>query len=490
MKHSITINRAYQADTTRLLAAILELLTYLIAIGLGVFCFLMGWIGIDAAAVLTLLLVIALICRSWNQFDCGRHPCFFFLCTLAVFQAGRVMVPGGEATGLFRVTLMTSSQFDVSQEVAATALLAIALSAVAIYSPCRWNYRALPRPKIESLTPFLTYLYWLLYCTLPVQLFKNYRYYQYAQEHGGYLAFFVDHGGLASNIPMAVRAVSLISLPALVGIFVLERRKKFLYPAVTAYFIIAAPVLLIGSRGGIFSLILSLWYVAKIKSEQPGRLSTFAFLGIGLALLGALVGGFRNKESQSTILAVPSQFVEEQGISLDVTEVAIAFRQRFTPHIASYLLSEIESAFVADDQTNYVGGKRFADDVAFFLNPVAYQLGFGSGSSYLAEAYVFGGLWGVVLISLLLGLGLRGMHAHSENPLVLFVVAMILPDVLWMARGGLLGWLSALVRVGISGSLMIVGWWGYKSAVSIGGVLWRNGCRQEAGRLAPSGQYP
>jgi hypothetical protein len=107
-----------------------------------------------------------------------------------------------------------------------------------------------------------------------------------------------------------------------------------------------------------------------------------------------------------------------------------------------------------------------------FLNPTAYQMGNGSGSTYLAEAYLAGGLWGVVLVSALLGALFHRMHRYSRNPLGLFLVAMILPDLLLMPRGGLLDWASASLRVGISLFLLLAGWGFYRAIARIGGILW------------------
>lgn len=455
--------------------AALEVLGYLTAIAAATLCFLMGWFTCDGAAVLTVLLLLSLIGLAWKRFDGGRHPCFFFLCMLTLFQAGRLIAYcAGGVTDIFRVTLMTSYPFGVSRDVAGLVLLSMALSAICIYAPCRWNYRSFSPPRSGSFGRFLPYLYFLLCLSVPVQLYKNYRYYEYAKDHGGYLVFFIDHGGLASSIPLAVRAVSLISLPALVGIFVLERRSKFLRTAAAVYFITTAPVLLTGSRGPIFSLILSLWYVTKVKSGRRAHLYALGLLAAGLVLVGALIGSFRIGNGESRAPDGPAQFIAGQGMSLNVTEVAVAYRRRFAPHIVSYLAGELQSAFVASDQTNYVAGKLFADDVAMFLNPTAYRLGFGCGSAYLAEAYVVGGLWGVALISGLLGALLHQMHVYARNPLGLFLVAMILPDALWMARDGLLEWVSAAVRVGISVLLLLLGWCLYRTLARIGGVLWRS----------------
>jgi oligosaccharide repeat unit polymerase len=456
------------------LGAALEIVGYLMAVAAATLCFLMGWLTCKGAEVLTALLLVSLIGVAWKRFDGGRHPCFFFLCTLTVFQAGLLLAYcAGGASDILHVTLLTWYEFGVSPNVAALALLSIALSAICIYVPCRWNYRSFSPPGNSPFGRLLPYLYVLLWLSVPIQLFKNYRYYEYAKDHGGYLVLFLDHGGMAASVPLAVRAISLISLPAFVGIFVLEGRKKFLRTATGVYFLITAPVLLTGSRGAIFSLVLSLWYVAKVKSVKPARLYKMGLLGVGLVLAGALIGSSRNESGEFHALAGPSQFIAGQGSSLNVTEVAIGYRRRFAPCLPSYLAGELLSAFVAPDQANYTPGKHFNDDLAMFLNPTDFLLGHGTGSAYLAEAYLMGGLSGIVLVSGLLGVLLHGMHAHSRNPLQLFLVAMILPDVLWMARGGLLDWVSASVRVGISMLLLLLGWYLYQAMARIGCVLWR-----------------
>jgi len=465
--------------------AALEVLGHLTMVAAATLGFFMGWLSCNQAAVVTAVLLLSLTGLAWHRFDGGRHPCFFFLCMLTLFQGGRLIAYGaGGETDIFRVTLMTSEPFDVSRNVAASTLLLIALSAICIYAPCRWNYRPLSPIRNGSFARFLPYLYFLFCLSVPVQLYKNFCYYQYAQDHGGYLVIFIDHGGMAASIPVAVRAISLISLPAFVGIFVLEQRKRFLRIATAVYFAIAAPILLMGSRGGIFSLVLSLWYLAKVKSGLRARLYSAGLLGAGLVLAGSLIGSFRAGNVESSALAVPSQFIASQGASLNITEVAIAFRGRFAPHIFSNLADELRSAFFPTDHMAYVAGKNFDADVSMFLNPAAYQMGNGSGSSYLAEAYLAGGLWGVVVVSALLGALFHAVHGCARNPLGLFLIAMILPDVLLMPRGGLLDWVSAALRVGLSVLLLLAGWYFYQAVARIGRVLSETNCRR-APKLPP-----
>ena len=191
--------------------AALEVLGHLTMVAAATLGFFMGWLSRNQAAMVTAVLLLSLTGLAWHRFDGGRHPCFFFLCMLTLFQGGRLIAYGaGGETDIFRVTLMTSEPFDVSRNVAASTLLLIALSAICIYAPCRWNYRPLSPSRSGSFGRFLPYLYLLFSLSVPVQLYKNFCYYQYAKDHGGYLVVFIDHGGMAASIPIAVRAISLI----------------------------------------------------------------------------------------------------------------------------------------------------------------------------------------------------------------------------------------------------------------------------------------
>jgi O-antigen polysaccharide polymerase Wzy len=456
------------------LAATLEILVCLISLAMATILWVPGWLSSEQAACLALCLLLGLIGLSWKHFGGGCHPCFYFLCLLTLFQAGRILayVAGAERE-IFRITLMTATPFDVPRRVAATVLAAITLSALVIYAVCRWNYRPLSPLYRGTYARFRPYFYWLFFLSLPLQLYRNYCYYAYARDHGGYLVFFIGHGGMAASVPLAVRAVSLVSLPSLVGIFVLEQRRDLVRLAAALYFAVAAPVLLTGSRGSVFTLILSLCYLSQAKTAKRVRPFALGLIASALFLVGTLVGSLRVADDDTGVVAGAAQFIADQGASLNVTEVAVLYRDRFVPHIGSYVTSELQSAFVAVDQANSRPGMRFSDDVAGFLNPVAYHLGFGGGSAYVAEAYVLGGIAGVVLVSIGVGFLLHVIHAASRSPLGLFLAGMILPDLLWMPRSGLLDWMSAALRGACSIVLLAIGWFFYRALRRIGEVLWQ-----------------
>src|SRR5438445_11875037 len=127
---------------------------------------------------------------------------------------------------------------------------------------------------------------------------------------------------------------------------------------------------------------------------------------------------------------------------------------------------------------SYVAGKNFDADVSMFLNPTAYQMGNGGGSSYLAEAYVAGGLAGAVIVSAALRALVHGMNVYARNPFGLFLIAMILPALRLTRRGGLMDWISASRRVGISVILLAPEWYFSQAIARIASLLWARAIRQ------------
>jgi len=442
-------------------AAAFEVLGYLCVVGVGALCFLFGWLTPNAAAVLTVLLLSSLIVLAWKRFDQGRHPCFLFLCMLMLFQCGRLVgYCLGDVANPFRIELMNATPFDVTRDEAGLVLLSIALSAICIYAPCRWNFQPVAPPSSAPVRRYLPYLYILFFCSLPFQLAKNYLYLRYAQRHGGYLTFFIDYSGLAASVPWLIRLISLVALPVFVAIFVFETRKKWLWTAAILYLATATLYLLTGSRMDTFGLILALWYVARVKSTKRASALVLALLAAGMIFLATVIQSARFGSADDAARSVNIvRSVAEQGISLDITEVAIKYRPLFQPYVGSYLLHDLQGKFVSSDVSNYVRGWSFGFDVSAFLNPGLFRFGFGTGGAYLADTYLMGGLYGVAALSLIIGVGLRLLYTYSASSLGLFVVAAVLPDVLMMPRGGLLVWTSALLKTAIVVFPLIVGWW-------------------------------
>jgi oligosaccharide repeat unit polymerase len=452
----------------RIPAAAFELLAYLVIVAAASLAFLAGWLTVNGAVVLTILLLGSLIVLSWIHLGQGRHPVFPFLCTLVFFQGSRLLAYclGGVEQPL-QVRLMQSEPFSIGRRNEGIVLLCLAVSAICVYVPCRLRFEGSSVPSTAGVRCYLPYLYLLFFATLPIQLFKNYRYFEWAQQHGGYASIYMSHASLAASVPFLVRIIPLISFPVFVALFVVEKRKVCVFLTALLYFGAGSVILLLGARGALFGLIVTLWYVARVKSTRRSRIALLVLFAVALILVADLVRQNREESDVSEYSFLPLEFLVVQGASLDVLSAVVAYRDYFSSYAWKYPFYELQNAFVPIDTEHYGRGKLLPYDVPVLLNLSAYNQGAGTGGSYIAESYAIGGMLGVLLISLLVGVGLHWMYVLSRSVFGLFIVAMTLPDVVLMPRGELLDWLSVFFRNVISIVLLWCGWKVYSLLISV-----------------------
>ena len=449
-------------------AAAFEVLGYLSVVGIATLCFVLGWLTVNGAVIVTVAVMVSLIVLAWFRFDGGRHPCFLFLCTLMLFQGGRLLAYcfGGVAHPL-QVQLMQDEPFGIGRTNEGVVLLCLALSAICLYAPCRWKFKTFPPPSTEGVRKYLPYLYLLFFSSLPIQLYKNYKYFEWAQQHGGYSSIYLSHASLAASVPFLVRIIPLVSFPTFVAIFVFEYRKGRAYAAAALYLGAASVILFLGSRGTTFGLILALWYVARVKTTRRTRIASVALFAVTLVLIADAARQHRDNPDEQQFSFLPLEFLSLQGLSLDVLSTVVAYRDYFAPYALTYPFYELQIAFVAVDTAHYQRGRGLSYDASVLLNVKGFDLGGGTGGSYIGEAYAIGGLAGVVVISLLIGFGLHLLRALSRSPLPLALVVMMLPEVMLMPRGGLLDWLSVFFRNAVSIILLFAGWKAYSLVTSV-----------------------
>jgi hypothetical protein len=416
------------------LQVLLEGSIYLCLIVVGAIALQMQWISVGSAVRLVVCLLLGLLFLAWHRFDGGRHPCFLFLGMLLIFQGGRLI---GYAFGVlddpFQIVVGTTVPFDITRSSAETTLLLIALSAICVYLPCRWRFTP-AKLEASGSDRWLPAAYFLLLITFPFMLYKNYIYLSYVRDHGGYLAVFTDSQAIVNSAGLVVRSVSLVAYNLFLVIFVLERRRKYLIPLTALFFASSVLELMLGLRGKVFLLLITLWYVSNLKKGSRFRLIPLAVTVAVLSLLAALVAGFR--ENRASAFLSPVQFISDQGMSLGVTEAAVEFRPLFGKHAARYLIDTTETAY--KPASSFGEGQLFADDLSLFLNRRAFALGFATGSSYLAESYLAGGTAFVVVASVIIGLALRLFHKMSNGTAGATVLILLLPSMIYLPRTGLL----------------------------------------------------
>ncbi|HVO63231.1 MAG TPA: O-antigen polysaccharide polymerase Wzy [Terriglobales bacterium] len=445
-------------DSLPIPAAVFELLAYLIVGTASVLAFVTGWLSINAAVVLTVLLLGSLIALSWIHLGHGRHPVFLFLCTLTLFQGGRLIAycVGVEPTPMHIILL--NANFDISRQQQGTVLLCVALAALFVYAPARWAYRDVPPTNSIKFEKYLPYLYLVFAITWPALIFKSYEYYDYVMSHGGYLSFFVNHSAVKATVPFIVRALSLLPYPVLIAILVIEQRKSLVWLLSILYLGATAIMLAFGSRGGTVTLLLTIWWISRIRTRRRPRLLAIAFVMVVLLFLVDSVRHQREQSNPGIMGFAPIQAISIEGAPLNMTEMAVKYRSHFEHYSFSYLLYELRSGFVGIDNLHYAPGQSLDLDASTFLNPELFNQGNRVASSYIGEAYIAGGMPAVVVVSLLIGWALSAIFARCDRPGYVLLLALVLQDVLVMPRAQLLDWLTILFRNLLMLASAWIGW--------------------------------
>jgi hypothetical protein len=428
---------------------------YVAALLIAAVLALSGAVDLTACLWISLLLNLSLVLLAWQRFDGGRHPCFLFLAMLLLFQMGRLVgYVAGATHDPFGVVVATILPIQVSTASSEITLFIILLSATCIYAVCAWNVSPVTLGPTEGQS-WLAAAYVLLAASFPFVLYKNYEYLQFIRSHGGYLAIFTETQDVANSAGGLARLLSLVAENAFILIYVLERKRGRLAWVTAAFLSTAVLELAIGLRGKVFLFLITLWFIRNLKTGKRFRLGTLLGAGLVASFLAVAISGFR--EMKTTALVGPAGFISGQGISMGVTQIAIQYRPHFEPHAPSYFKNEVLQAFYPG--TQFGQGQLFDNDVSVFLNAEAFRHGFGTGSSYLAEAWVAGGIVGVLCTSLLIGLTLRWLHGLGRSWIGAVVVAILLPSVIYLPRAQLLSPIAATLKNGIVFVLMIPFLW-------------------------------
>ncbi len=419
---------------------------------------LLGLLTLPVAIWLTVLLLCALIFLCWRHFNGGLHPVFLFMMLLLVFQGGRLI---GYMTGIledpFQIEVQTWIPFDVHPSTKIISLLVLALSALAIYLPCRFFYRLAPQEDGEKYRPYLGCLYFFFILTFPFLIIKDVLYLRYMMAHGGYYAIYTDFEGVVSSAGVVVRSLGVLASAAFMLIFLIETKPRRLAIITTVYLLGSIGDLLMGYRGKVYTLILVLWYLRNLKRGKPFPLWTMLTAGILMASLGVIIVAFR--EQHQVQYLNPVAFLSQQGVSFNATECAIEFRHEFQRYGASYLLHDLTSAFVPVMEAGE--GEFIARDLSLFLNPVTFEQGNATGSDYLAQLYVAGATWGVFIGSLFVGFVFVWLQRMGRGLWGGIAMVCIGQSLIYIPRSGLLEPFSQAIRIGLPmiAMLWIAGLW-------------------------------
>lgn len=408
-------------------------------------------IPVPVCVVVAAAVLVGLLFASWWQFDGGRHPCFLFLAMLFVFQGSRL---AGSLLGItndpMRIVVATTAPLDVTDATARITLFLIVTSALCIYIPCRLGYRPVHLPPGE-LSQWLAALYLVVVFTFPFALYKNLMYFLFIRAHGGYLVVYTDNAAVLHSAGPIARAVSILCAAAILIAYVIERRRSRVALLLTLYFGLSGLDLLIGFRGKVFTEILSIWLLHNLKTGHRFRLAHVAIAALAINSVAIAVAAYR-EDSRIKMLS-PFAFLASQGVSMNVTEAAVEYRDRFARHGLAYLVDGFTTGISPIPSPEE--GRLWTDDLTAYLNPVAARMGFGTASTYLAELYLLAGLPAVILGSVAVGYSLKLLHRISASAPGAIVMAFVLPSLIYLPRAEFLNPLAAFVKAMVACSIVV-----------------------------------
>jgi len=229
-----------------------------------------------------------------------------------------------------------------------------------------------------------------------------------------------------------------------------------------------------GQRGDLFlSIIFVIWYynsVAIGRSGNAERVSSgyakYALLGVIFVYLGQLFIYFRVGYSYD-FFEIPFQFFHLNGTSICVAGYMLDSRSLLHPEGIPYMFSpiydyfyrlfnysEFYSASAAEvlELSNYLGWH-----LTHSINPESFFQGHGTGTSFLAEFYSFGGYFGLVFwtsLSLIIAMKLE-VKVYKKR-WALFFAPIVFLAYIYMARGSLLKSIDEIVPYGLAYILLIL----------------------------------
>jgi hypothetical protein len=428
-----------------LMSVAIQIAVIITALLISTVLVLSGAFSVFGCLWISLALYAALLAFAWRTFGGGRHPCFLFLAMLLLFQMGRLVgYAFGATRDPFSVVVQSPIPVTVSPAASEITVLLVLLSATIIYAVCAWNTpHIVLNPGWEQ--SWLTSCYFLLAISFPFVLYKNYEYFQFLRGHGGYLAIFTDSDAVAESAGALVRVMSLVAANAFLLVYLIERHGSRLAFVTTIYLSTSVLELAIGLRGKVFLFLLTLWFLRNLKTGKTFRLATLAIVLLVGSFAAVAISGFR--EMRTTAVTGPAAFIAGQGISMGVTQIAVQFRPLFEPHVKAYLANELLQAFYPG--SHFAQGELFDNDISVFLNVDAYRMGYGTGSSYLAESWITGGLLAVFVVSVLIGLALRFLHRIGASFFGAITVAIVLPSIIYLPRAQLLSPIATSLKSGL-----------------------------------------
>ena len=245
--------------------------------------------------------------------------------------------------------------------------------------------------------------------------------------------------------------------------------KKEVYFVLLAIIVINGGIQLIQGRRALFAttVFFIVWYL--FKYYQVKKLDLKFIVGFGIGCLALIVLFFfveMNRGGKhiagAKIGYIIRDFMVSTGGSDSVIGNTIVHKNVFPKKGIVYLLNPIVDNPIfnlVSGKNGYVQGPDYVQNfdnfshwISFLTNSELYMLGYGMGSCYLAEAYLSFGLFGVFMVSVLVGVVLSCITNVNLGASVFnsSIACLLVQNVFTLPRSGLFGWFGDFIYLLVS----------------------------------------
>lgn len=341
---------------------------------------------------------ILILGANWHAHNGGRSASFIFLVLGLTFLCGRAFpILFGDNSQLALIGY--GDLFEISSDKVMTYVVLVLTSFLCVHIGSLLIYEEAPALP-DSIHEAKIYRIMFI-CLLPLLLYKNIWYFNYIMANGGYLAIYQGSEHL-EGVGMLARVGALLCLVTFTLYFFHETNQKKSRNALIFFLFVFSSELLVGLRGKFFVTALIFFLFYKLRFGGKFSLRGLAVLLLVIISVAITVEITREQKSESTVAgSLLTGFLAQQGVSAGVSLVVLDNPSYFAQNPWSYFQHQFAAPFYS--QPEVPKGWFVANDISMMVMPEAYALGFGTGSSYLAELLMLGGWAGVCIGSLAIG---------------------------------------------------------------------------------------
>lgn len=372
-----------------------------------------------------------------------------FTMTFCLFFLSRILVSFFDDSNLFDSNKYVFYQFSISTISTILVWLGLSITALYIgffisYSHYRPNYRVTKNLAKHNPINNLTrkYIWIAVFITLPGMIYKSifdlYIIYKY-----GYMILYIEIPEIAPVWARMSWGAFKIIFPCLL---VFCDNKIQFKKIVIFYFVVSIVSFIKGTRGElIIPIIYFMWFYYAKFSSQDLSIKKLIYLFVFISIAASVMLLTRGSELNLNIFEISLALILTQGVQYVFLGNFIDYQTQFPLKSHFYILFPFISMYQWFFNPIFRKGQSVElahhslsldDQVMFATNPDAYLEGAGYGSSYIPELYALGGIFAIILGSLILGFIINWFDSKFSNRAILTIISWYwISALVWMPRG-------------------------------------------------------